>query len=67
MGVARVCIRKIQRGRESGIKSVHYSLYGVIKFGVTPEGFAMASCIFAVSFLSATVISKLAGIRHMSH
>ena len=43
------------------------ALYGVIKFGVTPEVFAMASCIFAVSFLSATVISKLAGIRHMSH
>jgi hypothetical protein len=67
MGVACGCIRKVQRGRESAIKSVHYSLYGVIKFGVTPEVFAMASCIFAVSFLSATVISKLAGIRHMSH
>lgn len=43
------------------------ALYGVIKFGVTPEVFAMASCIFAASFISATIVSRLTGARHMAH
>jgi spermidine/putrescine transport system permease protein len=33
-------------------------LYSIIKFGISREVFAMATCIFAASFLSASIVSK---------
>lgn len=40
------------------------ALYGIIKFGVTPEVFAMSSCIFCVSFISASLVAKFATPQH---
>lgn len=34
------------------------ALYGIIKFGVGQEVFAIASCVFAVSFVSASLVAR---------
>ena len=35
------------------------ALYAVIKFGVSPEVFAMASLVFGVSFVSSAIVAKM--------
>jgi spermidine/putrescine transport system permease protein len=42
------------------------ALYSSIKFGVSPEIFAMASCIFAVSFIGALIVSKISGSKNFA-
>lgn len=39
------------------------ALYGIIKFGVSPEVFAMASCVFGVSFISASLVTKMSAAK----
>jgi ABC-type spermidine/putrescine transport system permease subunit II len=43
------------------------ALYSVIRFGVSPEVFAMATVIFGVSFISAVVVTRLTGGRGIAH
>lgn len=43
------------------------ALYSVIRFGVSPEIFAMATVIFAVSFCSALLVTKLTGGKSFAH
>jgi ABC-type spermidine/putrescine transport system permease subunit II len=42
------------------------ALYSVIKFGASAEVFALASCIFAVSFIGASVLSVFSGTKPLS-
>lgn len=42
-------------------------LYSVIRFGVSPEVFAMATVIFGVSLISAIIVSRVNGGRDFVH
>lgn len=43
------------------------ALYSIIRFGVSPEIFAMATIIFGLSYLSALIVTKMTGGRGFAH